>query len=115
MAALAENLQDLWGTALYAEVELDKLPCPHSLEGLKGEECWSLQLAGGDDYELCFTVPPGSAADLAGVSRSCGVELTIIGTINDRQGLALKTGEGELYQPGFTAYRHFDQREVQGG
>jgi thiamine-monophosphate kinase len=96
-----------------AEVELDKLPCPASLEGLSGEERWSLQLAGGDDYELCFTVPPGSVAGLAEVSRSCAVELTVIGVINDRPGLALKTVAGELYQPGFTAYQHFDQRGAQ--
>jgi len=91
-----------------AEVELDKLPCPESFKGLGDEERWSLQLAGGDDYELCFTVAPDSAAELAEISRSCGVELTVIGAINDRQGLALKTGSGELYEPGFAAYQHFE-------
>jgi thiamine-monophosphate kinase len=92
-----------------AEVELDKLPCPASLRGFTDEERWPLQLAGGDDYELCFTVPPGSAVDVAEISRSCAVELTIIGAINDRQGLAFKTSAGELYEPRFSAYRHFDQ------
>jgi thiamine-monophosphate kinase len=91
-----------------AEVELDKLPCPESIRGLDDEERWSLQLAGGDDYELCFTVAPDSAEELAEISRSCGVELTVIGAINDRQGLALKTRSGELYDPGYAAYQHFE-------
>jgi thiamine-monophosphate kinase len=92
-----------------AEVELDKLPCPESFKGLADEERWSLQLAGGDDYELCFTVLPESAAELAEISRSCCVELTIIGAINNRQGLEFKTSSGELYEPGFTAYQHFER------
>jgi thiamine-monophosphate kinase len=93
-----------------AEIELEKLPCPVSLRELSDKERWPLQLAGGDDYELCFTVPPDSADKLAEISRSCGVELTVIGVINDRQGLELKTGGGELYDPEFAAYRHFDPR-----
>ena len=92
-----------------AEVQLDKLPCPESLKGLDDEERWPLQLAGGDDYELCFTIRPESAAELAEISRSCGVELTIIGAINDRQGLVFKTGKGELYDPGVNAYQHFQE------
>ena len=96
-----------------AEVELDKLPCPESLKGLDEEERWSLQLAGGDDYELCFTVAPESAAELAEISRSFGIKLTIIGAINDRQGLEFKTSSGELYEPGFAAYQHFKGQGVQ--
>ena len=95
-----------------AEVELDKLPCPESLQGLDDKERWALQLAGGDDYELCFTVPADSAAKLAEISRSCGVELTIIGAINRRLGLAFKTSGGELYDPDFTAYQHFDGGQI---
>ena len=79
-----------------AEVELGKLPCPPGLRELSDKERWSLQLAGGDDYELCFTVPPDSVEKLAGISHSCGVDLTVIGLINDRQGLELKTGVGGL-------------------
>jgi len=96
-----------------AEVELDKLPCPESLRGLDDKERWSLQLAGGDDYELCFTVPPESASELAEISRSFGVELTIIGAINDRHGLEFKTSDGALYDPGFAAYQHFQGQGAQ--
>ena len=97
-----------------AEVELDKLPCPLSVIKLSDQERWSLQLAGGDDYELCFTIRPESVVELAEISRSCEVELTVIGVINDKQGLALRTSSGELYDPEFTAYRHFDQQAVKG-
>jgi thiamine-monophosphate kinase len=93
-----------------AEIELEKLPCPASLRELSDKERWSLQLAGGDDYELCFTVPPDSEEKLAEISHSCGVKLTVIGVINERQGVALYTGGGDLYDPEFASYQHFDPR-----
>jgi thiamine-monophosphate kinase len=91
-----------------AAVELDKLPCPASLAALSTLERWPLQLAGGDDYELCFTIPPESVTALAGLSRSAGVELTVIGVINDRNSLVFTTPGGEPYEPGVHGYRHFN-------
>jgi thiamine-monophosphate kinase len=44
-------------------------------------------LAGGDDYELLFTLPPGT--DAAGLERGSGVALTRIGTIVAGYGLTL--------------------------
>ena len=90
-----------------AAVELEKLPCPASLAALSTQERWPLQLAGGDDYELCFTIRPESEAALPGLSRSAGVELTVIGVIEDRNGLLFRTPGGERYQPGFAGYQHF--------
>jgi thiamine-monophosphate kinase len=34
---------------------------------------WMLPLTAGDDYELCFTVPPERAAQLVGEFRQIGV------------------------------------------
>ena len=46
-----------------------------------------LALAGGDDYELLFTVPPGT--DCAPLMRGAGVGLTRIGTIDDGAGVCI--------------------------
>lgn len=93
-----------------AAINLDSLPGPLSIRDLSEEDRWFLQLAGGDDYELCFTIPPESVARLAEMSRSCGVELTVIGVINERTGLEFKTSNGGSYKPDFTAYQHFDEQ-----
>lgn len=46
-----------------------------------------LALAGGDDYELLFTVPPGT--DCAPLARSAGVDLARIGVIDDGAGVRI--------------------------
>ncbi len=38
-----------------AEIELDKLPIDDHVKQLQQENQWQYALAGGDDYELCFT------------------------------------------------------------
>ena len=48
-----------------AIVELGRLPCSKSVAAfLTRTGDWSLPLSSGDDYELCFTVPPGKLAGL---------------------------------------------------
>ncbi len=96
-----------------AEIELDKLPCPASLATLPAEERWPLQLAGGDDYELCFTLPPGSVTALPALSRSIGLELSVIGVINDRSGLVFRTPQGGTYEPQNSGYRHFGSQQTE--
>jgi thiamine-monophosphate kinase len=96
-----------------AEIELDRLPCPASLATLPGPERWPLQVAGGDDYELCFTIPPGRETALAGLSQSTGVDLSVIGVVNDRSGLVFRTPQGGTYEPGTTGYRHFGNQAVE--
>ncbi|MFC1695571.1 thiamine-phosphate kinase [Pseudomonadota bacterium] len=91
-----------------AEVDLDKLPSPASLSTVPAEDRWTLQLAGGDDYELCFTVPAGSANRLDKISEECEIELTVIGLITQKPGLVFRTAEGEVYDPVISGYRHFD-------
>ncbi len=92
-----------------AEIELGKLPCAASLAALPDQERWPLQVAGGDDYELCFTLPAGMANALPGLSQSTGVELSVIGRIDDRSGLVLRTPQGGTYEPPNTGYRHFGE------
>jgi thiamine-monophosphate kinase len=94
-----------------ADIELEKLPCPASLENTSRRERWPIQLAGGDDYELCFTVPPDSGNRLAEIALARGVDLTMIGVVTDHEGLVLWTGDGRTYDPDFQGYQHFDGRQ----
>ena len=96
-----------------AVVDPGKLPCPASLESLMREERWPLQLAGGDDYELCFTVPAGTENALSKLAEDCKVKLTVIGEITRNTGLVLKTIDGVLYEPGMKGYRHFDCQDME--
>ena len=93
-----------------AEVELGRLPASEDLCELQDEHRWRLQLAGGDDYELCFTVPPESARRLEQISESCNIPLTVIGRIVDQGGLQIKSHDGVPFEPGPTGYVHFAGR-----
>lgn len=64
-----------------------------------------LQLTGGDDYELCFCVPPTALAQLR---ESCDMPLTEIGVITATSGLRLISGRGDIIHIEQTAYRHFE-------
>lgn len=89
-----------------AEIELDAFPPVDSLAGLGMEQRWQLQLAGGDDYELCFTINPAAAGRLDAISQETGVRLSVIGKITASGMILRKPGGGE-YSPGAQGYQHF--------
>ncbi len=61
-----------------AAVESTLLPCSRSLRAaVTPQEARRYALAGGDDYELLFALPPGT--DAAALGRAAGVGLTRIG------------------------------------
>lgn len=50
--------------------------------GASGRLVWQMVLEGGEDYELCFTAPPGVAEDLAAaVEQETGTPVSIVGEI----------------------------------
>ncbi|MFT4046133.1 MAG: thiamine-phosphate kinase [Solimonas sp.] len=64
-----------------------------------------LQLAGGDDYELCVCVPPALLAD---ARRACGdLPLTVVGRIGSGSGVRLRDATGAIVDASLHAYRHF--------
>jgi thiamine-monophosphate kinase len=66
-----------------------------------------LALAGGDDYELLFTVRPSARGRLRGVRRAIGdLPITRIGTvIRDRRQAVLVEGEERPLPDGFEHFR----------
>jgi thiamine-monophosphate kinase len=66
---------------LRAVVDADAVPCSAAVRALPDAARRQCALAGGDDYELCFTAPPSARDTLADIAARVHVPLTRIGTI----------------------------------
>jgi len=64
-------------------------------------------LAGGDDYELCFTAPPSARERIATIARTCALPLARIGVIGGGAGLVVRDERGEPLSALPQAYDHF--------
>jgi thiamine-monophosphate kinase len=64
-------------------------------------------LAGGDDYELCFTAPAAARAAVAAAGRASNTPLTRIGQIEAAPGLRLVDGSGMPVPNSYASFDHF--------
>ena len=105
---LADLGHILTASGLGAELMLPAIPLSQSLKTQPRATALELALSGGDDYELCFTLPPDLPAPaLAALGRDCPVH-HIGRTTPPGAGLKLLQADGRLYQPASVGgYRHF--------
>jgi len=92
-----------------AIVEVDSLPVHRDMVNLKNSERRLLAMTGGDDYELCFTLPDKFLPEIDALASSAGVLLHVIGRTTAEPGLRCVTSEGEPWTnpgPGL-GYDHF--------
>lgn len=91
-----------------AELHLDKLPLNQELiEALSFEQACQLCLAGGDDYELLFSVPEEHKSKIEVIANSTGVKLTCIGRlVAGKPELSLKLNHQD-YQLELAGWDHF--------
>ncbi len=102
---LAQDLGHiLKASGVGAVLQLDQLPISSDIAKLEQEKKWQLALAGGDDYELCFTISPQNYHLLA--QQKLDVNLTIIGQITQNLGLTFFQN-GVDYSIQFHGYQHF--------
>ena len=90
---------------LQAKVRAEDLPISQAVRDyVDQDDSCRLALTGGDDYELCFTVPPSSEHRL----ESLGEEpaLTRIGELHHGEGLQVTRG-GRAWEPSSSGFRHF--------
>jgi len=91
-----------------AEIRFDLLPVSPSLRPYLaqplGRHC---VLAGGDDYELCFTVPVARHAEIEKISAQLGLPLSCIGKITAGTGCTLRAADGAVMAIKETGYDHF--------
>lgn len=72
---------------------------------------WQLPLCAGDDYELCFTVPPQKCSALLDAIKSSATGCTQIGVTETAPGLRCVSASGELVTPRAGGYQHFSTDE----
>ena len=102
---LAQDLGHiLKASGVGAVLQLDQLPVSSYIAKLEQEKKWQVALAGGDDYELCFTISPQNYHLLA--QQKLDVNLTIIGQITQNLGLTFFQN-GVDYSIQFHGYQHF--------
>lgn len=83
-------------SSVAAVIEFTALPKSAVLQKyLKHDAALHALLAGGDDYELCFTAPKKNSVELAKLSRKLKLPLTRIGSIKKGRGLTLLDAAGK--------------------
>ena len=91
-----------------ARLEVDRLPLsPALIASLDRDAAIVTALASGDDYELCFTVPPERAAQLEAAAAGWECRCTGIGVITDEPGLQLVRADGSVFHLDRSGYDHF--------
>lgn len=88
---------------LAAVIEAERLPLSRRAHDLLTNQPAriSIVLTGGDDYELLFTVPAARQDELA------GLPVTVIGRMEEGQGVKVLDAQGQTIDVGRGGYRHF--------
>lgn len=105
---LADLGHILSASGVGARLELAALPRSVPLELAVPERLWrDLQTAGGDDYELLFTLAAADWPAFAPRAAELGCALTRIGSIEAEPGLRCFTQDGAVWQPVRKGHEHF--------
>jgi len=92
---------------LGATLNVDALPCGPMLSAQAQDLRRRFALAGGDDYELCFTAPQTNRAAIMQASKAAGVAVTLVGNIEPVAGLRLVDASGNPLKLDSTSFDHF--------
>jgi thiamine-monophosphate kinase len=94
-----------------ADVDLARIPrspaIAQRLQTHERELALACLLAGGDDYELCFTAPPSARERLAAIAGELSLPLTRIGVITSSAGLRVRDEHGVALASLPAAFDHF--------
>ncbi|WP_444903183.1 thiamine-phosphate kinase [Microbulbifer sp. CnH-101-E] len=86
-----------------ADIHLERLAVSPLAQTLAAEKAMALATGGGDDYQLCFTVPQQRVADL----DQLGLKVTAIGTLIEGSTGVRCWHNGNPWSPAVTGYQHF--------
>lgn len=75
-----------------------------SLDATLVDQC---TLAGGDDYELCFTAAPALRAQVAAAAQASATPVTRIGSVQAQAGLRLLGADGAELLARYASFDHF--------
>lgn len=108
---LADGIRQLAGASQAGmAIDAGALPITDAVRRWHAEhatDATAAALAGGDDYELLFTVRPAHQGRLRAVRQNLGsLTLTRIGVVTKERKLSLRTDDGEQELPaGFDHFR----------
>jgi len=103
----------LTASGVGASIQLHDLPLSKQVKARTIDGDWSLPLAGGDDYEVCFTVPSTCQEALEESAAKAGLNVTRVGIIEAEPGLRCVTSAGEILTPHGRGYEHFSSVQVE--
>ena len=90
------------------EISYADVPSIADVTHLKGDQVIrEALLAGGDDYELLFTVPTGGSLQMDSISARVGLALTRIGRVVAGEGVRVLDASGEEIAVDIGGYEHF--------
>ncbi|MFO1388201.1 thiamine-phosphate kinase [Cellvibrio sp.] len=90
-----------------AVIDVENLPLSPALLALNDvHQARTWVLSGGDDYELCFTVPPEKMPELAMLIAQEKINATVVGEIISGSGVRCEL-DGETYELDSLGYQHF--------
>jgi thiamine-monophosphate kinase len=91
-----------------ATVDLNAVPVSSiGAKHINSDEGRNAILAGGDDYELCFTANPNSRESIQDLENVLGVPITRIGQIKRGKGVSLLGEDGKPVKIDGRGYDHF--------
>jgi thiamine-monophosphate kinase len=91
------------------EIVSSELPLLPELVALVGtERAREFALTGGDDYELCFSVPPACERELLQLATKSDVPLSRVGRITRGSDVRVIGSDGRPAPTTRAGYRHFD-------
>jgi thiamine-monophosphate kinase len=85
----------------------DRVPLSETYRRHLDEVGWDPALTGGDDYELCFTVPARRDAEFARWREKFGCRVTCLGEITASAGLDIVDAAGNPYLLASRGHDHF--------
>lgn len=95
-----------------AVINADQLPLSAVISQLvEKPQALTYALTGGDDYELCFTVPQENLAQLKALDQQFSLRITEVGTIVPGSGVQCVDGEGNPMAIDLAGYQHFNHSE----
>ncbi len=91
-----------------AEIQFEALPVSPALRAyLTHDAARKAVLAGGDDYELCFTAKAARHDDIVRLGRRLKLPLTCIGAITRKRGLIVRDAKQQALAIEETGFDHF--------
>lgn len=90
-----------------ATLHVDALPAGPMLQKQTQDMRRRFTLAGGDDYELCFTAPVSKRETVLGAALATDTVVTRIGSIDAASGLRLLDQAGRPLDLNITSFDHF--------